>query len=114
MRSAFRQFCQTEENKMRYVVINRACDGTHISSHATFEKAQKRVEEMVGRREGPFKLNQPYCSDWGNVLTIEERPGNWTANTERRVSEAFDANECGFATKAQIKLLHEKGWLTGE
>jgi hypothetical protein len=99
---------------MRYVVINRACDGTHISTHATLEKAQKRVENMVGKREYPFEVNIPYISDWGNVLTIEERPGNWTSNLERRVSEAFDANECGFATKAQIRLLHDKGFLIGD
>jgi hypothetical protein len=95
---------------MKYVVINEAPDGRHIHTFTTLEKARKHMEAMIGKREYPFEVNVNYISDWGNVLCIEERADNWTTSLERRMGDAYDARECGTATKAQLKLLEDKGF----
>jgi hypothetical protein len=94
---------------MKYVVINNAPDGRHVHTYSTIEKARKRMENMIGR-EDEYKIGVPYISDWGNVLCIEERPDNWTTSTERAISDAYDARECGTATKAQLKYLEDRGF----
>jgi hypothetical protein len=94
----------------KYLVINSACDGRHLSLYKTLEKARERVLSMVGGQERPFNVGQPYYSDWGNRLTIEERPDGWTLSLEQRASAAFDAFECGTATKKQVELLKAVGW----
>jgi hypothetical protein len=95
---------------MKYIVINRAPDGRHVSLYLTIEGARKRVEDMVGKREYTFEINREYFSDWGNVLCIEERPEDWTIILERSISAAFDARECGTATPKQLKLLEDRGF----
>jgi hypothetical protein len=95
---------------MKYIVINSAPDGRHVSLHSTIEGARKRVEDMVGKRSYTFEINREYYSDWGNVLCIEERPNNWTVKTEEQVAEAFDARECGTATATQLRLLEDAGF----
>lgn len=89
----------------KYVVINNAPDGRHISCYSTLEKAQKQVLGLIGNPQWPFLIGRTYYSDWGNAITIEERPDNWTQSIEKRMSEAFDARECGTATSAQLALL---------
>jgi hypothetical protein len=95
---------------MKYVVINNACDGRHVHTYSTLQKAQKRMKNMIGKRETPFLPNISYISDWGNVLIIEERPDNWTSATENKIADAYDARECGTATKSQLRLLESKGF----
>ena len=95
---------------MKYVVINNACDGRHVSTHATFELAQNKMTKMIGPRPESFELNRTYISDWGNALTIEKRTDNWTSSLEHQMADAFDARECGTATVAQLKLLEDKGF----
>jgi hypothetical protein len=92
---------------MKYVVINRASDGRHITCHATLLEAQWKMERMIGQRSTPFVVGRDYYSDWGNVLVIEERPDTWTASLETRLADAFDARECGIATPAQLALLEK-------
>jgi hypothetical protein len=94
----------------RYLVINKAPDGRHLSLYYSLPKAQKRVHDMVGGPEREFKVNQPYYSDWGNTLYIEERPDTWTLLVETKVGKAYDARECGTATQAQLEMLEKLGW----
>jgi hypothetical protein len=95
---------------MKYVVINNACDGKHISVHATLLEAQWKVQEQVGQRSESFVVGRAYYSDWGNRVVIEQRADNWTVAIEKRIDAAFDARECGCATKVQIKLLDDNGF----
>jgi hypothetical protein len=94
----------------KYLVINSAPDGRHLSLYPTIEKARERVLSMVGGVEREFAVGTPYYSDWGNRLTIETRPDTWTISMEEKVGAAFDARECGTATKHQLSLLDLMGY----
>lgn len=91
-----------------YVLINRAPDGTHNRTFKSEALALAALAEMLGREthEGqPLKISTTYYSDWGNALTVEERAAGHTAARETALREAFDARECGTATKRQLALL---------
>jgi hypothetical protein len=77
----------------------------------TLEKARDRIHSMIGGTKEEYKVGNPYFSDWGNRLIIEERPDDWTLVKESKVGRAFDNYECGVATEAQVTLLKEVGWL---
>jgi hypothetical protein len=94
---------------MKYLVINSAPDGRHVSLHASMDKANQKVRDMLGRPVN-CELGISYYSDWGNRLIIETRPDNWTVGMERRVRMAYDARECGTATTSQTELLERLGW----
>ena len=94
---------------MKYVVINNAEDGRHVSMYATRHAAAKYVDEIIGR-VAARELGQPYYSDWGQRLVIEERPDHWTVRLEKQVRAAYDARECGTASKFQTALLEGLGW----
>lgn len=98
---------------MAYVMINRAPDGTHTRAFKSEARALKALAEMLGRETyggEPLKVGRTYVSDWGNVLTVEERAAGHTAAREDALREAFDARECGTATKRQLALLEKHGF----
>jgi hypothetical protein len=94
---------------MAYVLINRAEDGTHESVHKTEALAIRALVKMLGRPV-EFELGRAYVSDWGNRLVVEERAAGHTAKSERALREAYDARECGIATKRQLALLDRQGF----
>jgi hypothetical protein len=94
---------------MKYVLINNAVDGTHESVHKTHIGAINALIKMLGWQVDG-EIGRTYYSDWGNTLIIEERPDNWTASVERATREAYDARECGTATKRQLDLLDRNGF----
>jgi hypothetical protein len=90
---------------MSFVLINHAQDGTHESVHRTEALAQRALTKMLGRLPDEFQVGRTYISDWGNRLVVEERAAGHTAASERALREAYDARECGTATKRQLALL---------
>jgi hypothetical protein len=98
---------------MSYVMINRAPDGTHTRAFKSEALALAALAEMLGRSTDdcglPLCPGRSYYSDWGNVITVEQRGPGHTAAIETRLREAFDARECGTATKRQIALLEKYG-----
>lgn len=98
---------------MTYVLINHAPDGTHNRTFKTEAAALKALAEMMGRDHDfgePLKACRTYHSDWGNALTVEERAAGHTATKETALRKAFDARECGVATKRQLALLDKEGF----
>jgi hypothetical protein len=96
---------------MKYVVITNAADGRHVSIHASIDKANQKLRDLVGGHDGKrFVVGKTYYSDWGSYVTIEERPANWTLTIEHRIAKAYDAREVGIATAAQLKLLADRGF----
>ncbi len=94
---------------MMFVLINRAPDGVHESVHKTLEAAGEALSQHLGRKV-EARLGEAYYSDWGNRLVVERRPAGHTAAKERALRAAFDARECGVATKAQLALLEKRGF----
>lgn len=92
-----------------FVLINSAPDGRHESVHKTLDAAGEALAKMLGYPV-EVKLGEPYYSDWGNRLVVEARPAGHTAAKERALRAAFDARECGTATKAQLALLDRRGF----
>jgi hypothetical protein len=96
---------------MTYVLINHAPDGTHNRTFKTETAAFKALADFLGRRPGAqFVVGAEYYSDWGNRLVIEERAAGHTATKETALRKAFDARECGVATKRQLALLDKEGF----
>jgi hypothetical protein len=93
-----------------FVLINSAPDGRHVRVFKTLARTQMEVERFLGRAIPEFAANRPYYSDYGNRLVVEERPDGWTPSCERNLADAFDARECGEATKAQLALLTKAGF----
>jgi len=97
---------------MTFVMINRAPDGTHNRTFETEKRALEALAEMLGRDTDmgqPLAVGRTYVSDWGNAITVEERPAGHTAALEDALREAFDARECGTATADQLALLEKCG-----
>jgi hypothetical protein len=97
---------------MSFVLINHAPDGTHSRVFKTARGALKALRDYLTRAPdaGPLEVGQTYYSDWGNRLVVEERPAGHRAATETALRAAYDARECGTATKRQIALLDRHGF----
>jgi hypothetical protein len=97
---------------MSYVLINHAPDGTHHHAYKTAAGALKALRAYLTRSldAGPLEVGQTYYSDWGNALTVEARPAGHTAAKERALFHAYNARECGSATKRQLALLEREGF----
>ena len=95
---------------MSFVLINHAEDGTHNRVFKKIDGALKALSEQLGREvTDNFAVGKTYYSDWGNRLVIEERAAGHTARNETALREAYDARECGVATKRQLALLEREG-----
>ena len=96
---------------MSFVLINHAPDGTHMRVFETDGAAKDVLSTMLGGDQGvPLVIGRTYYSDWGNALTIEERPPGWSADAEEARRHAYDARECGTLTDAQEALLETHRW----
>ncbi len=95
---------------MPFVLINHAPDGTHESVHRNELSAKRALARMLGREPAEFKPGRSYISDFGARLVVEERPSGHSVRDERALRRAFDARECGTATKAQLAFLERKGF----
>ncbi len=95
---------------MPFVLINHAEDGTHESVHRNAISAKRALARMLGREPAGFEPGRSYVSDFGNRLIVEERPAGHNARDERALRRAYDARECGLATKRQLALLERKGF----
>lgn len=94
---------------MSFVLINHAPDGTHNHVYKTVAAAERALVAFLGHPV-EFALGRDYYSDWGNHLVVEERAAGHTARSEAALRSAFDARECGTATKRQLALLDRKGF----
>jgi hypothetical protein len=97
---------------MSFVLINHAPDGTHNHVYKTARGALKALGDYLTRAPdaGPLEVGQSYYSDWGNHLVVEERAAGHSARSESALRAAYDARECGTATKRQLALLDRKGF----
>lgn len=95
---------------MTYVLINSACDGRHVRAFKTEAAALKAMADWFGRPVDGYVSGRTYYGDWGNRLTVEERPSGHTVAREARLAKAYDARECGTATKSQMALLESLGF----
>jgi len=95
---------------MPFVLINHAEDGTHESVHRNEVSAKRALARMLGREPAEFAPGRTYISDFGNRLIVETRPSGHNARDERALRRAFDARECGHATKRQLALLARVGF----
>lgn len=95
---------------MSYVLINYSCDGTHNRVFKTPEKAKNALALFLGRKVEEISLDRSYYGDFGNRLIIEEREASHTARSETALRDAYDARECGVATKKQLTMLNKKGY----
>ena len=97
---------------MTFVLINRAPDGRHVRAFKCKHSALQAIADWFGHPLDPdgcdWKVGRTYASDWGNRLTIEERPDKFTARDEEAFARAYDARECGVATKRQLALLERR------
>jgi len=93
-------------------------DGTHNHVHKSYGAAIDALCAQLGIdmdieidddprwRDEPLRANRRYTDDYGRRLVIERMPsGITTAKQLDRLGEAYDARECGIATKAQLALL---------
>jgi hypothetical protein len=92
---------------MSYVLIIRAEDGRHVHVYKSAIRAQAALEGQLGRKFDPedVVLNRAHYDDWGRRLVLEHRPDGWSKAKEERWAEAYDARECGIATKNQLNFL---------
>lgn len=104
---------------MPYAHIIHAEDGRHVSVYQTAAKAVEALIRNAGQGGGVAEAMRDsagreleygsavyrYVDDFGRRHVIE-----WTAARNKRELEAYgdayDARECGIATKAQLRLLN--------
>jgi hypothetical protein len=98
---------------MSYVLINRAEDGVHTKVYQTQQAALDAMFWELGLHAdfySSMKVGQTYTDDWGRRFTVEERRSGHTAKREDALRRAYDARECGYATKRQLAMLEKEGF----
>lgn len=102
----------------KWVVEIGAEDGTHFHVYGSVEGAARAYADQLGRDLRPEVLAtlkdgvpvRAVGDDWGRRISVYPAPGALTtAKQMAALRRAYDARECGVATKAQLALLAKAG-----
>jgi hypothetical protein len=96
-----------------FVWTNYSIDGTHTRTFRSEKTAIAALVKFLGRADDcgeAICVGKSFYDNYGARQFIEERVTYVTAKQEDAQRRAFDARECGTATKRQLALL-EKNYL---